>query len=82
MILVPLGCLSECDPGYYGSGCQFNCSGHCVDDEPCESVSGNCMNGCQSQFTGDRCIVGNNVFSKTICVGIANINASLHTGFH
>lgn len=45
----------DCPHGYYGVGCRGICSGHCMREEPCDHVSGECSNGCLDGFTGERC---------------------------
>lgn len=45
----------ECPPGYFGKGCRERCSGHCIREEPCDYVSGECPNGCQDGYIGERC---------------------------
>ena len=44
-----------CPPGHYGLDCKDNCSGHCINNEPCDHVSGVCPSGCQDGYTGARC---------------------------
>lgn len=45
----------ECLPGQFGMGCRERCSGYCLNNEPCEHVSGVCSNGCQNGFIGTNC---------------------------
>ncbi|XP_062589300.1 multiple epidermal growth factor-like domains protein 10, partial [Saccostrea cucullata] len=44
-----------CKPGKYGRNCTERC-GFCKDKQPCNSVTGNCANGCSEGFYGDKCI--------------------------
>lgn len=46
--------FSVCSNNYYGSNCSTTC-GHCYNDDVCNNVTGHCPNGCQNQWTGDRC---------------------------
>lgn len=45
----------ECSPGTFGVNCRERCSGHCLNDKPCDQVSGMCTFGCQDGFTGKHC---------------------------
>lgn len=47
--------LIECPPGYFGKGCRERCSGHCIRDEPCDHINGECSNGCQDGYIWSRC---------------------------
>lgn len=47
--------LIECPPGYFGKGCRERCSGHCIRDEPCDHINGECSNGCQDGYIWARC---------------------------
>lgn len=47
--------VSECDDGTYGFDCVHNCSGHCLNDSPCEKHNGQCKNGCNSGYTNLLC---------------------------
>lgn len=46
---------SECSLGYFGVNCRERCSGHCLNDKPCDHVSGICTIGCQDGFIGEHC---------------------------
>lgn len=46
---------TECLQGYFGIGCSGKCSGHCINNEPCDHVSGECTSGCQDGFVGTFC---------------------------
>lgn len=46
--------IPECSIYFYGRNCNKPC-GHCRGNDPCDSVTGHCPNGCQNQWTGDRC---------------------------
>lgn len=45
----------ECRIGHFGLDCIERCSGHCINNEPCEHVSGVCHNGGQDGFVGTYC---------------------------
>lgn len=46
---------TECLPGYFGIDCNGKCSRHCINNEPCDHVSGVCLSGCQDGFVGTLC---------------------------
>lgn len=48
----------DCPPEYFGEGCRERCSGHCIKDEPCDHITGECSNDCQDGYTGARCDKG------------------------
>lgn len=45
---------SVCSEYIYGTDCNTPC-GHCKDKDVCDNTTGHCPNGCQNQWTGDRC---------------------------
>lgn len=55
-----LVCLS----GHYGTDCSERCSGHCINNEPCDHVSGLCPDGCEYGYTGKQC----NNCTKFTCI--------------
>lgn len=59
MILKLLICMYvlhlECQAGHFGIECRERCSGHCIDNEPCGHVSGECPSGCQDGYIGTDC---------------------------
>lgn len=50
----------ECPSQHYGMNCTGRCSGHCINNEPCDHVSGVCPSGCQDGYTGALCTDGKN----------------------
>ncbi|XP_059173259.1 uncharacterized protein LOC131953868 [Physella acuta] len=63
------GCLSGCLSGYYGQGCQMECSPKkwgvdclktcspfCRHPEDCSRTNGSCYDGCQAGYGGPTCI--------------------------
>ena len=46
---------SECPPGHFGVAYSEGCSDHCINNGPCDHVSGGCFGGCQDGYFGDRC---------------------------
>lgn len=48
----------ECPIGTFGSDCGHNCSGHCIDDIPCNRTTGRCDSGCKPGYTGELCDTG------------------------
>lgn len=47
---------SECTPGHFGVACNERCSGHCINNGPCDHVSGVCPGGCQNGYLGAQCL--------------------------
>lgn len=45
----------DCELGYFGMGCKEVCSSHCLNNDPCDHVSGMCPNGCQDGYNGSNC---------------------------
>ena len=43
-----------CEDGYYNSRCNSKC-GNCVNNEPCDTVTGECRNGCQLHYEPPLC---------------------------
>lgn len=46
---------SECPPGHFGVACSERCSDHCINNVPCDHISGACHGGCQDGYLGARC---------------------------
>lgn len=46
---------SECEQSNFGLDCKERCSGHCINNVPCDHVSGVCHGGCQDGYHGARC---------------------------
>lgn len=46
---------AECPTGYFGKSCRERCSGHCINNKPCDHVSGECSNGWQDGYIGAHC---------------------------
>lgn len=46
-----------CPYRYFGMDCSESCSGHCINNETCDHVSGVCTNGCQDGYTGSLCTI-------------------------
>lgn len=49
---------SECNDGTYGYSCTNICSGHCLNDSPCNKRSGHCDGGCNPGYTNIDCNKG------------------------
>lgn len=45
----------KCLDGQFGFGCMQHCIGHCVNNESCHHVNGECPKGCQDGFVGKHC---------------------------
>lgn len=48
-------CEKECDGETYGNDCNTNCSGHCLNNSPCNIQTGHCDKGCNSGYTNINC---------------------------
>lgn len=47
--------FKECPNGQFGMDCRKSCSGHCINNESCDHVSGVCPSGCHDGYTGIYC---------------------------
>lgn len=47
--------FSECLSGHFGVDCSKSCSGHCMNNEPCDHITGVCPRGCQDGYNGTFC---------------------------
>lgn len=47
--------LLECTLGHFGVACRERCSEYCINNGPCDHVSGACSGGCQDGYFGARC---------------------------
>lgn len=47
--------VTECDDGTYGYDCLHNCSGHCLNNSPCNKHTGHCELGCKPGYTNVFC---------------------------
>lgn len=47
-----------CEFGYYGMGCNQECSTFCKKSRDCYPISGNCKDGCKSGWQGNDCLEG------------------------
>jgi hypothetical protein len=61
VLILAFDYFSACDVGHYGQNCSKQC-GHCRNDAPCDSISGNCPdqvggenNVCDDGFDGPKC---------------------------
>ena len=56
---------TECEAGQYGAECGQTCTVHCAGEgKPCDHISGQCTNGCEPGYTGERCTQGK--FNKLV----------------
>lgn len=62
MVLIPTVVVDDfcpyfaaCSNGTYGENCQYNCSGHCFQNETCNRLEGYCPNGCDIGWDGEAC---------------------------
>lgn len=69
----PYSALKECDDGTYGYNCINNCSGHCLDDYPCNKETGRCDVGCKPGYTTDNCSKGNCIIIYTFHLNSFNV---------
>ena len=51
-------CFVECKNGTYGYNCANNCSGHCLNDSPCNKQTGHCDLGCTPGYYKNKCSEG------------------------
>ncbi|XP_065930258.1 uncharacterized protein [Magallana gigas] len=47
--------VQECNNGTYGYNCVNNCSGHCLNNSPCNKQTGHCDGGCIPGYTDPYC---------------------------
>lgn len=47
--------ILECPIGYYGRTCENRCSEHCSVSRKCDSVTGQCYEGCQPGWYTKTC---------------------------
>lgn len=52
-----------CEIGKIGKGCSNQCSGHCLDNVPCNSTTGHCDSGCDSGYVEPFCNKSRNVIN-------------------
>ncbi|XP_062605201.1 multiple epidermal growth factor-like domains protein 11 [Saccostrea cucullata] len=48
-------CNKECPSWSYGLDCKYQCSGHCLNELPCNHVTGECPEKCAAGWTGTFC---------------------------
>lgn len=46
--------IKVCENGFYNANCTGRC-GHCQNGQVCDKESGNCLNGCSSNFQKPLC---------------------------
>lgn len=49
---------AECNEGTYGYNCTNKCSGHCLNNSPCNKQTGHCDGGCNPGYTNSNCSEG------------------------
>ena len=59
--------FSECRDGAYGYSCVNNCSGHCMNDSPCNKQTGHCDKGCKPGYTNAFCRKGKTKVEEHNC---------------
>lgn len=52
-----------CEIGKYGKVCTNQCSGHCLDNVPCNPTTGHCDSGCDSGYVEPFCNKSRNVIN-------------------
>lgn len=62
--------FKECDDGIYGYNCVNNCSGHCINNSPCNKQTGQCDKGCNPGYTNSKCNKGKytSLITLNVCV--------------
>ncbi|XP_061185212.1 protein jagged-1b-like [Saccostrea echinata] len=48
-------CKNKCPRGWFGLDCKQQCSGHCLNSEVCNHVTGGCDRGCTNGWKGTTC---------------------------
>lgn len=48
----------DCDNGTYDTDCINRCSGHCLNNYPCNKQTGHCERGCYPGYTNSNCSKG------------------------
>lgn len=44
-----------CENEMFGINCKGRCSGHCLNNDTCNFITGFCNNGCSLGYLGDMC---------------------------
>lgn len=57
--IINIACSNET----YGPGCLFNCSGNCINGEPCDKKTGHCT-ACVDGYIGEQCNISRS-FTQT-----------------
>lgn len=47
--------MAGCSLGSYGDRCKSKCDGHCLENSPCNHISGRCDRGCAAGWMGKQC---------------------------
>lgn len=74
--------VTGCYNGTYGYDCTNNCSGHCLNNSPCDKQTGHCDGGCKPGYSNDDCSKGKSKYQflyirrKKRCSQFQNPNAS------
>lgn len=55
--------MTGCEMGTFGKSCSNKCSGHCLENVPCNSTTGHCDSGCASGYVQPYCNTSMNVIS-------------------
>lgn len=74
----------DCDNRTYGYNCVYNCSGHCLDNSPCNKQTGLCDRGCNPGYTNSNCSKGKITDECIYFFSIKNLNYItnlLHNGY-
>lgn len=56
--------------------CRDKCSGNCINNEPCNHVSGVCPSGCQDGFVGTLCNKCKTCLTVILIVGTKHISSN------
>ena len=48
----------ECENGTHGYNCVNKCSGHCMNNYPCNKQTGHCDRGCNPGYNKNNCSEG------------------------
>lgn len=55
--------MTGCEIGTFGKSCSNQCSGHCLDNVPCNPTTEHCDNGCALGYVEPFCNKSRNVIN-------------------
>lgn len=63
-----------CVVGMFGKGCSNKCSGNCLDNNPCNSTTGYCGDGCNSGYVEPFCNKSMHVFNFLLFIWLITLS--------